>query len=78
MVHPAGRATLVRSVLISIHIYQLFLLFPKWVIKAIDKIRRAFMWKGRKEVNGGHCLVAWGQVKRPTDLGGLGILDLSC
>lgn len=48
--------------------------FPKWVIKAINKIRRAFMWRGHKEVNGGHCLVAWGRVKRPTDLGGLGTL----
>jgi len=30
--------------------------FPKWAIKAIDKIRWAFLWKGRKEVNGDHCL----------------------
>jgi hypothetical protein len=49
---------------------------PKWVIKAIDKIRRAFLWKAQKEINrGGHCLVAWGRVQRPLDLGGLGILD---
>jgi len=55
MMHPAGRVTLVRAVLTAIPIYMLLALnFPKWVIKAIDKIRRAFLWKGRREVNGGH------------------------
>ena len=28
---------------------------PPWAIKAIDKIRRAFLWEGRKEAKGGHC-----------------------
>jgi len=32
---------------------------PKWVIKAIYRIRRAFLWKGRKKVNGEYCLVPW-------------------
>jgi hypothetical protein len=35
---------------------------PPWAIKAIDKIRRGFLWRGHKEVRGGHCLVAWGRV----------------
>jgi hypothetical protein len=30
----------------------------------------------RKEVKGGHCLVAWGKVCRPLQLGGLGIASL--
>jgi len=42
---------------------------PKWVIKMIDKIRRGFLWKRRKEVNGGSFLVAWEKVARPIDLG---------
>ncbi|WVZ97153.1 LOW QUALITY PROTEIN: hypothetical protein U9M48_042708, partial [Paspalum notatum var. saurae] len=63
----AGRITLCYR---PYPMYQLLALeLPKWVIKAIDKIRRAFLWKGRKEINGGHCL-------RPLDLGGLGILEL--
>ena len=35
-----------------------------------------FLWKGRKDVKGGHCLVAWPKVTRPTELGGLGISNL--
>ena len=49
---------------------------PKWVIKAIDKIRRAFLWKGRKEINGVSCLVAWEKVARHINLGGRGIPNL--
>jgi hypothetical protein len=48
----------------------------KWVIKAIDKIRRAFLWKGKEEVRRGNCLVAWEKVARPVELGGLGIPNL--
>ncbi|GJN35066.1 hypothetical protein PR202_gb23798 [Eleusine coracana subsp. coracana] len=48
----------------------------KWFIKAINKIRKAFVWKGRDKVNGGSCLVAWDKVQRPLHLGGLGILNL--
>jgi hypothetical protein len=49
---------------------------PKWVFKEIDKIRRGFIWKGRKEVNGGSCLVSWETVTEPIYLGGLGIPNL--
>jgi hypothetical protein len=26
---------------------------PHWALEAIDKIRKGFLWKGRKEVRGG-------------------------
>ena len=45
-------------------------------MEAIDKIRRGFLRKGRKDVKGGHCLIAWPKVTRPPDLGGLGISHL--
>ena len=73
----AGRAVLVKAVLTAIPIYLLIALkVPKWFIRSIDKIRRNFLWKGRKEANGGCCLVAWEKVMRPLDLGGLGIHNL--
>jgi hypothetical protein len=73
----AGHAVLVRFVLTAIPIYLLIALkVPKWFIRAIDKIRRGFLWKVRKDVNGGCCLVAWEKVMRPFDLGGQGIHNL--
>lgn len=49
---------------------------PPWVLKAIDKIRRAFLWKGTDTVKGGHCLVNWKAICHPKLNGGLGILNL--
>jgi hypothetical protein len=58
--HPAGRVALIQAVLTAVPIHHFIAVqCPKWVHKAIDKIIRAFLWKGHKDVKGGHCLVGW-------------------
>jgi hypothetical protein len=47
-----------------------------WILHAIDKIRRSFVWTGSDSAPGGWCTVAWSWVTRPTMLGGLGVIDL--
>jgi hypothetical protein len=76
----ASRETLVKSVLISLPIYHMTgIQIPKWVIKRIDRFRRAFLWKGDDpdNVSPGSSLVNWSTVCMPKSLGGLGILDLN-
>jgi hypothetical protein len=61
----AGRATWVKFVLTAIPIHVLLVIkVPKWFIKAIDKSRRAFLWKGRQQINGGSCLVVRDKVSK--------------
>jgi len=73
----AGRVIQVQFVLTGILIYVAMATdLPPWDFKAIDKIRRAFLWKGRREAKGGHCLIGWPKVGRSRELGGLGIADL--
>lgn len=72
-----GRLTLVNSVLYAIPTYWMSIFkLPTWVIKAIDRVKRDFLWSGLDIENTGCRLVCWKTLCRPRDQGGWGILDL--
>ena len=75
----SSRLALTKSTLTAIPIYTaISLCLLPWAISALNKLMKAFVWKGTNVVKGGHCLVAWTQVQRPMELEGLGLLDLRC
>ncbi|KAM0873929.1 hypothetical protein ACQ4PT_037735 [Festuca glaucescens] len=60
LLDKGGRLELVRTTLSAISIFVMMSLdIPIKTLIAIEKIIRGFLWKGRKDVKGGHCLVAW-------------------
>ncbi|KAJ3708007.1 hypothetical protein LUZ61_011712 [Rhynchospora tenuis] len=73
----AGRLTLVSSVLSSIPIFFMSVFrLPSWVIKAIDKLRRGFLWGNLSSNNRGLHLLAWDRVCLPKEFGGFGVVNL--
>lgn len=73
----AGRLELVRTTLASMHVHVMIALdIPIKKLEAANKICRGFLWKGRRDVQGGHCLMAWDQVCTPKEYGGLGVPNL--
>jgi hypothetical protein len=77
MIARARRLVLVKAVLTARPIHHLLIAnAPDWVLEEINKHLRAFLWTGKKRVNGGQCLVAWDSVCRPERFGGLGIKNL--
>jgi hypothetical protein len=64
----AGRRVQVQHVLTSMTVYMAMAVdIPQWGLdaNAIDRIRKGFLWRRRKEVKDGHCLVVWGKVCHP-------------
>jgi hypothetical protein len=58
-----GRLTLTKSVLTALPAYIMSCIqLPQWVIDELERLLRAFFWKGKSSVNGSDCLVAWDYV----------------
>lgn len=74
---PASRTTLVKSVLASMPTYYITVLKnQKGILHAMDRIRRCFLWAGIDAISEGKCKVNWEKVCQPTQLRGLGALNL--
>ncbi|KAM6587484.1 hypothetical protein CsatA_010089 [Cannabis sativa] len=72
----AGRITLINSVLIAIQAYwSQMMVLPKKVVRAIETVCRAFLWKGQAMFNGPGA-VAWENICQPKKAGGLGIIKI--
>jgi hypothetical protein len=52
------------------------LMLPPRTKEALDNQRRAFLWTAVDKVNGAQCLMAWENVCKPKEDGGLGIKRL--
>ncbi|KAL0456574.1 UNVERIFIED_CONTAM: hypothetical protein Slati_0996600 [Sesamum latifolium] len=69
-----GRVQLIKSFLSAFHIYWLFVfLLPKGVVIEIDKRMSRFLWDGVNVC--AMAKVAWTQVCKPVDAGGLGVQE---
>ncbi|KAL2252949.1 UNVERIFIED_CONTAM: putative mitochondrial protein [Sesamum indicum] len=71
----AGRVQLIKLVLMAFSVYwgSAFIL-PKGVLREIRKRFRSFLWKGTG--NNGYAKVAWKDVCKPKEEGGLGLRDV--
>lgn len=72
-----GRVVLINAVLDGLPTYAMgALLLPPGVRDKLDAKRRAFLWNGSDKTTGAKCLVAWEDVCKEKEDGGLGIKRL--
>jgi hypothetical protein len=77
LMSSGGRIQMINSVLSAIpNFFMACIEWDQGSIEAVDKLRRAFLWKNKEKILGGQCLVSWSIVTMPKKQGGLGIRDL--
>jgi hypothetical protein len=77
LMNRSGHLALIKSMLSVIPVYlSIAMEILPWVQKSLEKIFKAFLWAGSGVFQGDKCLVAWGNVHRPLEMGGFGIKNL--
>jgi hypothetical protein len=73
----SGRLEMLNSAITPITTYALCTFkLPKGVIENIDRARKQCLWRGNDEQKRGGNLVAWPNVMKPKEKGGLGVINL--
>lgn len=77
LLSTTGRVVLINAVLGGLPTYAMGVVLPSpGVVKAIDARRRVFLWTGTDTVSCARCLIAWDDVCKDKEDGGLGIRRL--
>ena len=72
-----GRVTMINAVLSTIPTYFLsFFLFPIWVKRKIDSLRRKFLWNGVHREAKGFCLINWKRVCKRKEFEDLRVINI--
>jgi hypothetical protein len=67
-----GRTTLTKVTLSTMLVHtSIVVKVDPWIIRAVDRLRRGFIWTGSDFTSGDQCMVAWRSVARPVELGSL-------
>jgi hypothetical protein len=71
--HRSGRLTLIKTTMCVVPVYTIISIgLPGWLLKALQKIVRAFLWGGTETIQSGKCLVHGSKAIAPRRLGGDG------
>jgi hypothetical protein len=77
ILHRNGYLTFFKMTLCVVPVYtSININLPGWLIKAIQKVLKYFLWLGSEVMQNNKCIVTWRRVQRPLHLDGLGVLDL--
>ena len=76
--NPAGKTILLKSVLMSMPVYQTsILLAPTSILKKMESLIKKFLWEGGKGNTHRLHLVSWNKIQKPYKEGGLQVRDLA-